>query len=129
MSMGEMLGARGVVDVDGNANSWDGLFWKLLSNSVVLKARLPPHDPWGGGGLVFIKKTPFSPSPFSCPHPPPFFFHFFRARTMPCVVLYVDTCLTVRWLWLWLCGDCTGGVSAPAVVLLADQAVETLRAR
>jgi len=45
MSMGEMLGARGVVDVDGNANSWDGLFWKLLSNSVVLKVE-SPHRQW-----------------------------------------------------------------------------------
>lgn len=37
MSMSEMVGARGIIDVDGNSNSWDGLWWKLRSNSVVLK--------------------------------------------------------------------------------------------
>ena len=31
------LAAKAVVDVDGNSNSWAGCFWKLGSNSVVLK--------------------------------------------------------------------------------------------
>jgi hypothetical protein len=37
MGMEALIQARGIIDIDGNANSWDGLFWKLLSNSVVLK--------------------------------------------------------------------------------------------
>lgn len=31
------LANRGLFDVDGNANAWEGFFWKLLSQSVVLK--------------------------------------------------------------------------------------------
>jgi hypothetical protein len=30
-------GARGLFDVDGNVNSWSGLWWKLRSNSVTIK--------------------------------------------------------------------------------------------
>ena len=37
----EMIGDRGIFDVDGNSNSWNGLWWKLLSNSVVLKVQSP----------------------------------------------------------------------------------------
>lgn len=33
----EMVRARGILDVNGNTNSWQGCFWKLASNSVVLK--------------------------------------------------------------------------------------------
>jgi hypothetical protein len=29
--------ARGLFDVDGNVNSWSGLWWKLRSNSVTIK--------------------------------------------------------------------------------------------
>lgn len=32
-----MIAARGVLDIDGNTNSWGGLWWKLASNSVVIK--------------------------------------------------------------------------------------------
>ena len=33
----QMVEARGVFEVDGNSNSWEGTFWKLYSNSVMLK--------------------------------------------------------------------------------------------
>jgi hypothetical protein len=33
----EMMTARGLLDIDGYTNSWAGLFWKLRSNSVVVK--------------------------------------------------------------------------------------------
>lgn len=33
--------ARGVLDIDGVATSWEGCWWKLLSNSVVLKVQSP----------------------------------------------------------------------------------------
>ena len=33
----EFLGHRYLVDIDGYSCSWDGLFWKLLSGSLVLK--------------------------------------------------------------------------------------------
>lgn len=35
--LGDFLEHRYVVDVDGFSCSWDGLFWKMLSSSVVLK--------------------------------------------------------------------------------------------
>lgn len=34
-----MLRHRYLVDIDGNSSSWDGLYWKLRSSSVVLKVR------------------------------------------------------------------------------------------
>ena len=37
MNIPRMMHARGLFDVDGNSNSWDGSWWKLRSNSVVLK--------------------------------------------------------------------------------------------
>ena len=36
-----MLRYRGIVDLDGNTNSWRGAYWKLRSNSVVLKQQSP----------------------------------------------------------------------------------------
>ena len=33
----QMVEARGVCEVDGNSNSREGTFWKLYSNSVMLK--------------------------------------------------------------------------------------------
>eukprot|EP00301_Raphidiophrys_heterophryoidea_P007973 c13014_g2_i1.p1 GENE.c13014_g2_i1~~c13014_g2_i1.p1 ORF type:complete len:448 (-),score=116.56 c13014_g2_i1:127-1272(-) len=46
---GEWLRYKYVMDLDGNTNSWDGLFWKLLSNSVVFKVTSknnPPYVEW-----------------------------------------------------------------------------------
>ena len=37
MSIEDMARHRYILDVDGFTNSWDGLFWKLYSGSVVLK--------------------------------------------------------------------------------------------
>lgn len=37
VSRREQLGYKYLMDVDGNANDWSGLFWKLYSNSVVFK--------------------------------------------------------------------------------------------
>lgn len=42
MDWHHMLQYRGIVDLDGNTNSWRGAYWKLRSNSVVLKQ----HSPW-----------------------------------------------------------------------------------
>ena len=50
LTLEDMVACRAIVDVDGNANSWDGLFWKLLSNSVVLKVS-SPHAQWYYGRL------------------------------------------------------------------------------
>jgi len=36
-----MIAYRGIVDLDGFSNSWPGTFWKLRSNSVVLKQESP----------------------------------------------------------------------------------------
>ena len=33
----KQLAYKGIIDIDGNANSWSGYFWKVYSNSVVLK--------------------------------------------------------------------------------------------
>ena len=37
----DMLRYRGIIDLDGNTNSWRGAYWKLRSNSVVLKQHSP----------------------------------------------------------------------------------------
>jgi hypothetical protein len=37
MSIDEMIKYKYILDIDGYVNSWDGLFWKLYSGSVVLK--------------------------------------------------------------------------------------------
>eukprot|EP00965_Chrysotila_dentata_P242213 6204758-Pleurochrysis_carterae.AAC.3 len=36
LSPAEMLTSVALVSVDGYANEWSGLFWKLLSNSAVV---------------------------------------------------------------------------------------------
>ncbi len=37
MSIRDQLNFKYIMDVDGMVNAWSGLYWKLLSNSVVLK--------------------------------------------------------------------------------------------
>lgn len=37
LNRSDALANRGLFDVDGNANAWEGFYWKLLSQSVVLK--------------------------------------------------------------------------------------------
>lgn len=41
-----MIGARGVLDIDGVSNSWNGCWWKLYSNSVVLKVESTQWEEW-----------------------------------------------------------------------------------
>ena len=43
-------GARGLFDVDGNVNSWSGLWWKLRSNSVTIKVE-SSNKQWYYGDL------------------------------------------------------------------------------
>ena len=38
------LKARGIMDIDGNANAWTGCQWKMNSNSVVLKVASRCHQ-------------------------------------------------------------------------------------
>jgi hypothetical protein len=40
-SIQEQLNYRYLLDIDGNTNAWSGLFWRMLSNSVVIKIRSP----------------------------------------------------------------------------------------
>ena len=35
--MPDFLAYKAIIDIDGNSNAWSGLYWKLLSNSAVLK--------------------------------------------------------------------------------------------
>jgi hypothetical protein len=37
LTLGNMLQYKYQIDIDGMANSWDGFFWKLYSNSLVFK--------------------------------------------------------------------------------------------
>lgn len=39
MSSINMMKYKYILDIDGHTNSWDGLFWKLYSGSVVLKTK------------------------------------------------------------------------------------------
>jgi hypothetical protein len=42
-----MINYKAQIDIDGNANAWSGLYWKLRSNSVVLKVASPKqHVQW-----------------------------------------------------------------------------------
>jgi hypothetical protein len=46
LSPEEMMGYRGIFSVDGHANEWDGLFWKLTSSSVVLMVESSRYYQW-----------------------------------------------------------------------------------
>lgn len=46
----EQLRHRYLLDLDGNSNAWSGLFWKLYSNSVVIKVQ-SPYRQWYYGHL------------------------------------------------------------------------------
>ena len=51
-----MVSYKGQIDVDGNANAWSGLYWKLRSNSVVLKVASPKqHKQWYYDRLIAWK--------------------------------------------------------------------------
>lgn len=51
LSFSNMLNARAILSVDGWANEWQGLFFKLLSNSVVLKVQSTLCKQWYYPGL------------------------------------------------------------------------------
>mmetsp|Transcript_3255 Transcript_3255/g.8055 ORF Transcript_3255/g.8055 Transcript_3255/m.8055 type:complete len:444 (-) Transcript_3255:37-1368(-) len=45
MSMEEQIrNYKVLIDIDGNSNSWEGTFWKLLSNSVTVKIECSYHQ-------------------------------------------------------------------------------------
>ena len=51
-----MVSYKGQIDIDGNANAWSGLYWKLRSNSVVLKVASPKqHKQWYYDRLIAWK--------------------------------------------------------------------------
>ena len=61
VSLEELIEARGVLDVDGNANSWDGAWWKFRSNSVVLKVESPFAQWWYVGLKPWTHYVPVKP--------------------------------------------------------------------
>ncbi len=46
VSLGQMMEYRGILSVDGHANEWDRLFWKLESSSVVLLVESSRYYQW-----------------------------------------------------------------------------------
>jgi len=46
MEFEDMIQYRGIIDVDGNANSWAGFAYKLFANSAVLKVTSAAYEQW-----------------------------------------------------------------------------------
>jgi len=56
----EMISYKYILDLDGNANTWDGTAWKLNSGSVILKQTSPFHQWFYNDYLPWVHYVPIA---------------------------------------------------------------------